>query len=141
MSHMGEKEIPKYYDFSYLLKPVLPMAEENEKNILAEMLPSKSDVDDLIIDCSINSFLIQGDTMYEKDVSQAPIVGTEKTIDGTKLHLQKKEGKDLLHYIKSRMVGYPQSSMNYNRLYNFELFLLKQKKSRRAAKMHKTQDK
>lgn len=133
----GEKEIPKYYDFNYLLKPALPMEDEYQEKLLDEFAPSCADRNDIIISCAIAAFAMQGDIMFSKDVSFAPQVATEKTMDRTTLELQKMTNSKLSEYVKDKTIGYPQAGMNYKKLYNFEMFLLRQKKMRRERKRQK----
>lgn len=131
---MSETSKEWYYKFDYLLKPALPMVEAEQKALWEEFLTPKEYMD-LLIDASINAFAAFGDAQYSANVGFKNIVATEKTMDATKLKFQKcKTVEELSQAIEGHLIPYPAARMAYNKLYNFEMFLLRQKKQRRAKK-------
>lgn len=130
-----EKEIPRYYDFNYLLRPAPRMIQEECDILLDRFVPDNSDRKSMVIDCAINAYAIHGDSIYDKDVSFAANVPTEAIMEATKASLMGISSiKDLKEQIRAKMGHSPTIDMNYKRLYDFEIFLLRQKAQRLTKK-------
>lgn len=122
----------RYYDFNYLLKPPPAMSEEEHKKILVELVREEQAGRDLIISCMINAFLSVTDKRYQDDTVFEPYVGTEKSIDTARTSFNEiKNTLELINIIKKNLANNPDGALIYQRLYDFELFLLKKKKDKR----------
>jgi hypothetical protein len=134
-----DKEIPMYYNFDYLLRAPPRMTVEEQNALMDEFLSDEDKRKELYVDLAMNTFAIHGDTMYDKDASFASQVPTESIMDVTKAAMMKTPTvKILIMSINDKIAPIPQAKLNYFRLLDFEMFLLRQKRHRRLTRKNKS---
>lgn len=134
-----EKEIPRYYDFNYLLRPAPRMSTEEQNALQEKFLLTEDDKKDFYINASLSAMAILGDVMFSKDISFAPFVATEELMDATKAHMQQLNNhKTVIQDINSKFTGHPTAKMDFQRLMDFEWFLMRQTLQRRLTKKNKS---
>lgn len=122
----------KYYDFNYLLKPAPKLNPEEQKELLVELLRAEQAGRDIVIDCIVNAFAISGDMLYENNLAKGPYVATESTITAAKKDLaETKNTLDLMGIIRKKIQSWPDCGPLYGRLYDFEMWLLREQKKKR----------
>lgn len=133
---MSSDEKEHYYNFDYLLRPPPRMVAEEQIALQNKFIPNDEDRKNLYIDLAIATMAIHGDVQYDKDVSFAGAVATEILMDSTKVTMQGKysKPKEVLGDIMMRLNALPVAKMNYFRLFDFEMFLLRQKQERLTKK-------
>src|SRR5688572_14693192 len=121
-----------YYDFDWLLKPAPKLQPEEQKELMVELMQMEQNGRDIVIDCAVNAFVIEGDNRYAEDVSYKAYVGTEASIAGAKKEFREmKNTLDLVGVVKKKMLTFPGCAPHYTRLFDFEMWLLRQEKKKR----------
>lgn len=126
----------RYYDFNYLLKPAeRASTQEAQKELSVELVRLGKEGREIINSCFVNALTISGDIQYENNIAANLYVSTEKEIDlFNERSLVFTDTFEFASHVRKSLSPHAASEMIYAKLFDFEMFLLKQRKLRREQK-------